>query len=301
MAQFLFKRSGTADKRPDPAQMALGEVDLNYNATTGGLFYKDSAGTLIKVGPAEVGTNPPNATPVGSAGNSVGEFWFSTSDSILYIWDGTSWTQTSPGIGLASPTIPGVVYGLTEDTSLNVALGKGSGSNITTGTCNVALGPNVAVASATGNCQLAIGFSATNNWITGNNTKAIKPGAGIIDCANSCGTASQLLSSTGSNALEWITPNYITPTALNASSAGSLIVNGCDYGGSVCVTSILPGPGVPGQILTNAYDSGNPGYLAGQGYLNWCTPDFISQSSFSPGALVVGCTPGSTGGICTVG
>jgi hypothetical protein len=50
MAQFLFKRSGTADKRPDPLQMALGEVDLNYNATTGGLFYKDSAGTLIKVG-----------------------------------------------------------------------------------------------------------------------------------------------------------------------------------------------------------------------------------------------------------
>ena len=501
MAQFLFKRSGTADKRPDPAQMALGEVDLNYNATSGGLFYKDSGGSVVKVGPAQVGTDAPNSTPAGSAGNSLGEFWYNTGDGLLYVWDGASWAATSAGIGLASPTVPGAVYGLTEDTSLNVALGKGSGSNITTGTCNVALGPNVAVASATGDCQLAIGFSATDNWITGdatkaikpgagiidcadstgtagqvlmsdgsnaicwgtpaaaspatpltfgtvlgftndasfntalgegaflgcstatgerntfigayggasvltsasynsgvgqgifgaltsgsynsafgdpgtlgflttgnnnsafgagalsclttgginvgvgacagcnittgscnvalgpnvqvasvtgdcqlaigfsatanwltgNSTKAIKPGAGIIDCADSTGTAGQLLSSTGANALEWTTPNYISPTALNASSAGALIVNGCDYGGGVCVTSILPGPSIPGQILTNAYNSGDPGYLAGQGYLNWCTPDFISQSSFSPGALVVGCTPGSTGGICTVG
>ena len=359
MAQFLFKRSGTADKRPDPAQMALGEVDLNYNAVSGGLFYKDSGGGVIKVGPAQVSVDPPNATPAGSAGNSPGEFWYSTSDGFLYVWDGSNWNTTAPGVGLASPTIPGVVYGLTADTELNVALGKGAGSNITTGTCNVALGPNVAVASATGNCQLALGYSATANWLTGDSTKAIKPGAGIIDCAGSCGTAGQVLSSDGANAIEWITgaginpsaftqcgdilvgtgagtysalavPRTVFPTvgiidgyalvscgacaegvawgnpflssaALVASTTGSIPVNGCDYGNSVCVASVLPGPGSPGQILTNAYDSGNPGYLAGQGYLNWCTPDFISQSSFGPGALVVGCTPGSTGGICTVG
>ena len=301
MTQFLFKRSGTADKRPDPLQMALGEVDLNYNATTGGLFYKDSAGTLIKVGPAQVGPDAPNTTPVGSAGNALGEFWFETVSGSLNIWDGTGWAPTAPGIGLASPTVPGVVYGLTEDTSLNVALGKGAGSGITSGVSNVAIGPNVAVASATGDCQLAIGFSATANWLTGDSTKAIKPGAGVIDCADSSGGAGQLLSSTGANKIAWVTPNYISPTALNASAAGSLIVNGCDVGGSTCFTSIIPGPTVAGQILTNAYNSGDPGYLSGQGYLNWCTPDYVSQSSFSPGALVVGCTPGNTGGIGTVG
>jgi hypothetical protein len=52
---------------------------------------------------------------------------------------------------------------------------------------------------------LAIGFSATDNWLTGDSTKAIKPGAGIIDCAGSCGTVGQVLSSNGSNAIEWIT------------------------------------------------------------------------------------------------
>jgi hypothetical protein len=106
-------------------------------------------------------------------------------------------------IGSATPTVAGLVFGITSDPSLNVALGKSAGSNITTGCCNVALGPNAAVASATGNCQLALGFSATANWLTGNSTKAIKPGAGIIDCANSCGTAGQFLKSNGANALCW--------------------------------------------------------------------------------------------------
>jgi hypothetical protein len=183
----------------------------------------------------------------------------------------------------------------------NVAVGHRAGCDLTTGCFNVTLGNTVQVPVATDSCQLAIGFSATDNWLTGTSTKAIKPGAGIIDCVNSCGAAGQFLSSTGANALAWCTPNYITPTALNASSAGALIVNGCDFGGGVCFTSILPGPGLPGQVLTNAYNPGDPGFLSAQGYLNWCTPDYISQSSFGPGALVVGCTPGSTGGICTVG
>jgi hypothetical protein len=441
MTQFLFKRSGTANKRPDPAQMALGEVDLNYDVTSGGLFYKSSSGGVIKVGPAQVSSAAPNATPAGSTGNSVGEFWYDTSASALKIWSGSAWVSTGGSASAATPTTAGAVLGVTNATNAglgcnallsntgtnNSALGLNAGCAITTGTCNVAIGNGAQVTSATGNCQLAIGFSATDNWLTGNSTKAIKPGAGIIDCANSCGTngqvlmsnganavcwgtaggggsaatptvagivlgvtnatnvglgcnallsntgtkntaigleagcaittgacnvaignaaqvasatgscqlaigfsatanwltgnstkaikpgagiidctdssggTGQLLSSTGGNALAWCTPDYLTPTALNAASAGAMIVNGCNYGDSVCFTAILPGPGTPGQILTNVFDPGNPGYFAGQGYLSWCTPNFISQASFGPGALVVGCTPGSTGGICTVG
>jgi hypothetical protein len=86
----------------------------------------------------------------------------------------------------------------------NVAIGNCSG-NLVTGSNNVTIGPDVQVATAANSCQLAIGFSATDNWITGTSTKAIKPGAGIIDCAGSCGTAGQVLSSNGSNAIEWIT------------------------------------------------------------------------------------------------
>lgn len=102
----------------------------------------------------------------------------------------------------------------------NVFLGALSGCTVTTGSCNVAIGPGAAVASVTGSCQLAIGYSPTANWLTGDSTKAIKPGAGIIDCANSCGTAGQVLASNGANAVCWRTIGDATSTV-----AG--IIKGC--------------------------------------------------------------------------
>ena len=99
----------------------------------------------------------------------------------------------------------------------NVAIGHTAGNGITTGSNNVTVGNSVQVASPTGNCQLAIGFDATNNWITGTSTKAIKPGAGIIDCADSCGVAGQVLMSNGANAICWGAAggaSAATPTSL---------------------------------------------------------------------------------------
>ena len=109
----------------------------------------------------------------------------------------------------------------------NTAFGPDAGNSITTGSSNVAIGHNAAVASGTGSCQLAIGFSTTDNWLTGDSTKAIKPGAGIIDCAASTGTAGQVLMSNGSNAICWGSAggsgSPATPTV-----AG--IVKGCTTG-----------------------------------------------------------------------
>jgi len=85
----------------------------------------------------------------------------------------------------------------------NVALGFEAGCDLTAGCNNVTIGHRVQAASSTGSCQLAIGYSCTSNWLTGNSTKAIKPGAGIIDCANSCGTVGQYMWTTGSNAIIW--------------------------------------------------------------------------------------------------
>ena len=97
----------------------------------------------------------------------------------------------------------------------NVGIGFSSASNLTTGCDNVVIGSCVQVASSTGCCQLAIGFSTTCNWLTGDSTKAIRPGAGIIDCAASTGTAGQVLMSNGSNAICWGTAggaSAATPT-----------------------------------------------------------------------------------------
>jgi hypothetical protein len=109
----------------------------------------------------------------------------------------------------------GVLAGCALSTgNFNTLLGYATGCNLTTGCWNVAIGNSVQVASATGSCQLAIG-TPTFNWLTGTSTGAIKPGAGIIDCANSCGTAGQVLMSDGSNAICWGTAggaSAATPT-----------------------------------------------------------------------------------------
>ena len=88
-------RSGTANKRANPAAMADGQLAMNTNSTSPGLFLKDSAGNLVKVGPVHVGTTAPNASPAtgGSAGNSVGEQWLDTSSGtyVFRVWDGSAW------------------------------------------------------------------------------------------------------------------------------------------------------------------------------------------------------------------
>jgi hypothetical protein len=88
----------------------------------------------------------------------------------------------------------------------NVALGAYAGLGVTGG-YNVTIGNSVAPASLSGSCQLAIGFGSGQNWLTGCSDKSIRPGAGIRDCTGSTGTVGQVLTSTGSNALQWAAPS----------------------------------------------------------------------------------------------
>jgi hypothetical protein len=102
-------RSSTADKRPTTS-IADGQIALNTNAASPGLFFKDSAGTdIIKVGPVHIGTTAPNVTPAagGSSGNSTGEVWLDTSLTPLgvKIWDGV-WLNVTPA---GSTTIEGLL------------------------------------------------------------------------------------------------------------------------------------------------------------------------------------------------
>lgn len=88
-------RASTAHKRPAPASMADGQLALNTNDGSPGLFFKNSNGALVKVGPVHVGTTAPNASPAsgGTAGNSIGEQWLDTTGGtyVFKIWDGTVW------------------------------------------------------------------------------------------------------------------------------------------------------------------------------------------------------------------
>ena len=92
-----IRRSDTANKRPDPALLLSGELALNYDVATGGVYYTNDAGTLTKIGPAQLSATAPNSTPAGSAGNAIGEFWYDTANNALNIWNGSQWVTVSSG------------------------------------------------------------------------------------------------------------------------------------------------------------------------------------------------------------
>jgi hypothetical protein len=79
--------------------MSVGQLAINLNTASPGLFFKDSAGALIKVGPVHVGTTAPNASPAGGGetGNTVGEQWLDTAGGtyVFKVWDGSAWRSES--------------------------------------------------------------------------------------------------------------------------------------------------------------------------------------------------------------
>ena len=64
-------RSSTANKRPIPTAMSAGQIAINTNEGSPGLFFKDSNGDLVKVGPVHIGTSAPNSTPDSLAATAL--------------------------------------------------------------------------------------------------------------------------------------------------------------------------------------------------------------------------------------
>jgi hypothetical protein len=95
--------------------MSDGQLALNTNLVSPGLFFKDSNGDSVKIGPVHVGTTAPNATPGagGQAGNSKGEAWLDTTaaNPILKVWNGSAFVAVQPvGTGtVVSTTDSGTV------------------------------------------------------------------------------------------------------------------------------------------------------------------------------------------------
>lgn len=127
---ILVKRSPTANKRPVGTSMVFGELNLNYDDSTGGLYYKNSAGTVVKVGPCQVSATAPNTSPAGSAGNSAGEFWFDSSTDTLKVYNGADWVETGGSVQGVSGTAP-----ITVDNTnpLNPVIGVDAGTTSAAG------------------------------------------------------------------------------------------------------------------------------------------------------------------------
>jgi hypothetical protein len=156
----------------------------------------------------------------------------------------------------------------TPDGICNTYVGYAAAFSQTAGNQNVVIGPDVQTANFTGSCQLAIGFANGQNWLTGDSTKNIKPGAGIRDCANSVGTAGQVLTSTGT-ALQWSSGSKQFLSA----SLGSNLIN---WSGAAIPWTI---DGSSGVTYTAA--DGSFGLTAGRTYL---INAGMTVNSFSLGA-----------------
>lgn len=73
-------RSGEYAKRPQPLDLAPGQLAVNYNTDTPGLFFRTDNGELIKAGPMHVGVSAP--PQINYTERSIGEMWLDTTDAI---------------------------------------------------------------------------------------------------------------------------------------------------------------------------------------------------------------------------
>ena len=127
------KRSSIAHKRPVATSLNDGQLALNINATSPGVFFKNSSNVLTKVGPVHIGTSAPNSSPAtgGSTGNSIGEHWLDTTGGtyVLKIWDGTAWrSESGTFVDASGDTMTGALI-LPSGTEAAPALGVGSSDN----------------------------------------------------------------------------------------------------------------------------------------------------------------------------
>lgn len=90
-------RSAVLQKRPLSTDILDGELAVNYHTGSVGVFLRDTLGKIRKVGPAHVGTTPPE--PVNYTLLSDGELWVDRSGTtpILRYYDEAedSWESTS--------------------------------------------------------------------------------------------------------------------------------------------------------------------------------------------------------------
>ena len=92
--QIQTRRSSTVNDRPFPVRLGAGELALNNNSTSPGLFFADDTASpstgLIKVGPVHIGSTAPNTSAAGFTSSSKGETWLDTaSTQIFKIYDGS--------------------------------------------------------------------------------------------------------------------------------------------------------------------------------------------------------------------
>jgi hypothetical protein len=180
MATYKHIRSNVGSKRPTTS-LADGQIAINTNVASPGVFFKDSAGTgIVKVGPVHVGTSAPNSTPGagGSTGNSKGEQWLDTSltPAQLKVWNGSAW------VGVVADELPvsklqnGSAYQLLQTDAAGTGVEWASNIDVP-GSLNVT---STAVFDSTASHPLGSAAAPTITFTGDANTGIYSPGANQV-------------------------------------------------------------------------------------------------------------------------
>ena len=133
--QIQTRRSSTLNDRPFPTRLGEGELALNNNSTSPGLFFADNVASpstgLIKVGPVHVGSTAPNSSAAGFTSTSKGETWLdTTSTEIFKIFDGSSFQTAKAVVSISAGQPANPVNGqLHYDTSASQLIMYSSASS----------------------------------------------------------------------------------------------------------------------------------------------------------------------------
>ena len=189
MASILkHLRSSTADKRPTASGLADGQFAINTASGTPGVFFKDSNGGVMKVGPVHVGATAPNAVPAGSAGNSLGELWVDNSLTTagLNYYTGSAFVNLTPSgttttVGLVELATPAETQTGTDAVRAVTPSGLQSKvSDSTSTTSSTTIASSTAVKSAYDLANAALpkaGGTVTGELLIGNTGSVVFEGS----------------------------------------------------------------------------------------------------------------------------
>jgi hypothetical protein len=245
--------------------MADGQLAVNTEATSPGLFFKNASGNLVKVGPVHVGTTAPNASPAsgGETGNTLGEQWLDTTGGtyVFKVWDGSAWrSETGTFVDVNGDTMTGalgVIAGsastpglfVSGDTNTGIYSPGADQLSIATG------GTERFRVDSTGQIEaVSLGTAAapTFSWTGDPNTGIYSPGADQL-AISSNGTQRLLIDSSGNVTID---STLKTTNLQHASAASPSIVLASDGTATAQLSSLNGGPlaGLRNRVINGRFD-----------------------------------------------
>jgi hypothetical protein len=179
---LLLKRSGNSSDRPNTTTVQAGEAAMSFGASDPGLYFKDSAGSIRKFGSNHYGATAPNSTPVGSAGNSVGETWVENSGAYyLRVWTGSTWQKVGAGFS-------------DNSNNANFATTAGSASTATVANSAIVASGALSAVVASGALSAVIASGSLSSVIASGALSAVVA-SGALSAVVASGSLSSVISS----------------------------------------------------------------------------------------------------------